>query len=64
MGSTCRYVRQTPMNNRMCNSCSLFMNTCLPTADKDGYALGGECDSYLCNGCSDYRCSSKILINL
>lgn len=51
MNNLCFYTGQTPLSNYMCNNCSLFLETCIPIASKDGYALGAECDAYFCEGC-------------
>ena len=51
MNTNCYYAGQTPLSNHMCNNCSLFLETCIPIASKDGYALGAECDAFLCEGC-------------
>ena len=51
MSTYCYYAGQTPLSNYMCNNCSLFLETCKPIASKEGYALGAECDAFLCEGC-------------
>jgi hypothetical protein len=56
MANQCRYLGITPLDNSDCNKCSLFMNTCSPIGGPDGYAMGSECDCYLCYGCSFTNC--------
>lgn len=59
MIESCIYVAQTPINNSMCNSCELFMETCKPIASLEGYALGGECDAFFCPTCEVEECAMK-----
>lgn len=56
MASRCLYTGITPMNNYICNKCSLFLSACIPVASIDGLALGSECDIYLCEGCPVAEC--------
>ena len=51
----CRYKGHNPERNTMCDNCPLYLNTCVPVANSIGYALGSECDCYLCSGCIE-RC--------
>lgn len=60
----CIYLDKTPLDNLVCNQCNLFLNTCIPVViSEDGYA-GGECDSFLCEGCSRNECFNKTLTNI
>lgn len=59
MNSICKFIGRTPLNNRMCLCCPLFLETCTPIASDDGYALGSECDRYLCSGCKVESCIYK-----
>lgn len=43
-------------DNLMCARCPLYLNTCMPIAGRDGYALASECDRYLCEGCTSESC--------
>ena len=53
----CAYRGKTPMYNKVCNSCPLFMETCIPIVTSlDGYAGSSECDRYMCEGCGNTLC--------
>lgn len=51
MRPVCQYSGMTPMSNTICRRCQLFLQTCIPIASDDGYAMGSECGIYLCEGC-------------
>lgn len=59
----CRYKGACPPYNSMCADCPLYLNTCIPIASKDGYAMGSECDCFLCEGCIE-RCEIGDLSEL
>ena len=63
MINRCHYYKTTPSDNVSCNRCSLFMDICSPIAEADGYAIGSECDCYLCSGCSIMNCIFKSCVN-
>lgn len=50
MYTKCFYMNATPMDNKLCSSCPLFLNTYVPFATAEGYS-SGECDMFLCEGC-------------
>jgi hypothetical protein len=58
---SCPYVGSVPLDNYICTSCSLFMETCIPivTSD-DGYSAPSECDRYMCEGCSAKICVYNV----
>lgn len=49
----CRYEGQVPLGNALCDSCPLFLVTCLPRYSSEGLALYSECDLYLCEECKE-----------
>ena len=59
----CFYQNKTPLDNNICNQCSLYLVTCMPTASDSGYSHG-ECDCFLCSGCNRDDCFNKELINI
>lgn len=48
----CLFQNLTPMDNQHCMNCTLFLDVCIPIADRFGYALGSECDQYFCESCT------------
>lgn len=40
---SCYYKGRTPMDNNICLSCPLFLETFTPVASEDGFSFG-ECD--------------------
>lgn len=63
MSKSCIYKGHTPMDLPMCLRCSLFLETCVPVADRDGYS-NGECAAYLCESCMHHDCFYIQCINL
>ena len=54
---SCVYKGLMPMDNSVCNNCSLYLETCIPiVSSNDGYSPTSECDKYLCYGCSVITC--------
>lgn len=51
----CHYVGQVNPYNRLCNTCNLYLECCVPIHTAGGYCLG-ECDLYLCEGCDAAGC--------
>ncbi len=49
----CHYAGAVHLENRMCQSCSLFLHTCTPVATETGYGMGSELDCWLCEGCQE-----------
>ncbi|MHB8064567.1 MAG: hypothetical protein ACYDG2_18360 [Ruminiclostridium sp.] len=62
MLKSCFYKGQTPMNLPMCLHCSLFLETCIPIADHDGFS-NGECGNFLCPSCDQPHSITCKLLN-
>jgi len=53
---TCIFKDTMPANNRMCNACSLFLNTYYPNDFRKRFSKGSELDCFLCEGCNQEHC--------
>ena len=62
MLKSCIYKGRTPMDIPMCLRCCMFLETCVPIADSEGYS-NGECAAYLCESCSQ-NCYFSLCVNL
>ncbi len=63
MTDICIYTGSVPYDLFMCNRCKLFLETCVPIGSPDGFAIGSECGSYLCESCIQ-ECSYQECLNL
>ncbi len=56
----CQFAGTTNLLNSLCTNCSLHLETCVPIHSPDGYALGSECDQFLCPGCQEPLCQADL----
>ena len=62
--SVCIHAGEVPRYNQLCIHCQLYLETCQPLHDRNGYALESELDCWLCEGCTEAACTVRVLINL
>gem|GEM_PF-3165551 len=49
----CKYLAESPPQERLCGQCSSYLNVCLSTrCSVDGLLLGIDCELYMCELCS------------